>query len=438
MLVFRRFAHNCVACGSALVAPLSRSTAPQAGSTPSVRGSADRRLSEILGQLSPEQTAALSGEPGSSELGDNTVSAVALRQQLSQKTRQAAAKSAVCKPCVMARAGTITPVQPSLAPHKEQLGRKFHIVDALDFPLGVPDLRTVPGGDVFVVNRCDLLVSHSSQLPRLKKYIMEHFAAHGIGSDRVVLTSAARGWHLQKLSELFLGKPKRNYFVGPTNAGKTRLAHAMCGITGQTTWALPFTTQHALEHRTLREFRAKPLVDCPSTPAGSTALGELLPTVLRKTCAGVRMTRREPKYRLPLVRARTGQIVSIGGLLAVEFPPLERAVPIHMFVGMGGFAHAEYARAMSGMEKLREINASTNPAHLKMRVHDNLGLELEPLLSFYPAAKEPKAVKPQVVVQNLGYLQPFVFGALPEDYRATVWAPRGTGVGLRKEVLPFL
>lgn len=434
-LIFRRFAH-CVGCGNELVFPISRSRAfPKDLVKSGAQAISNSNVERIFAQLSDEQREALDW---GNEFRSVKKHDFNFDRQMAKAN--AAFKSSICKQCIMTRDGSITPVNiPQTA--TAFLGKIFHVIDAIDFPAGVPSSKDFHMGDIFVINRADLIVNHESQLSKLKHYVMETvFKPLGVPDNNVILTSGQRGWHLKKLAEYFVDRPKRNYFVGPTGSGKTLLVHRLSGTSqkqGPTVWPVPYTTQKEAEYKSLPEFRSRHVVDTPSHANGSSILSLILPNVLRKVIAGAQMMQRDPKYRGPKATAKSGQVVSVGGLVALEFPALDKRMPIHVFSGVGGLAHTDFLHTFKDLDKVQELNESNEPSKLKMRMHDSLGLQLERKLNFRPFDKHSRT-RQGVVIKHLGFLQPFLFGDFPEDYEVTLWAPPGTDVGLRPEILPWI
>lgn len=425
----------------------------------------DKKLHEdLLPQMSESQLQALNWGDNSSKNSD-TISKHEQNLQSFRTKMEKTTKSQVCSDCLLARNGTASeikvPEETQLVDDDgiEPLKNNFQVVDALDFPLGLPDLQLAAdlpkqfakkyADTVFVINRCDLLVGHQSQLQLLKKYFMEaFFNKKGIQESKVVLVSATRGWNLKKLSESFARSAKiLNVFNGPTNVGKTKLVHVLSGIDkhdlagGPSTWPLPFTTQEPQVYTSQGHMRSKRMVDMPSMSmkdGGAGCFSLLRSNLVRKVSAGTKMTNKTPKYTVPKVLGKSGQTVSIGGLIALEFPHIDslqsRRLPYHVFCDIGGLAHTEFLHTFKDLDQVNKMNHSDHPNHVRMRMHDVPNLELVKKLSFQPLL--PTGERQSLVIQGMGFVQPYFFGTFPPYYTVTVYAPKDIEVGVRKEVLP--
>lgn len=457
---------HCVGCGTHSI-PKNRRVPdfPPPAPVEAVSEKMDKKLHhELLPQMSESQLEALNWSDNNTNSGD-LISKHEQNLQTFRSKMEKTTKSQICSGCLLARNGTATDIK---VPEETQLVDEdgieppkinFQVVDAVDFPLGLPDLQLAAdlpkqfakkyADTVFVINRCDLLVGHQSQLQLLKRYFMEaFFNKRGIKESKVVLISATRGWNLKKLSESFARSAKvLNVFNGPANSGKTKLVHVLSGVDkndlagGASTWPLPFTTQEPQVYTSQGHMRSKKMVDMPSVSmggGGAGCFGLLRPNLVRKVSAGTKMTNKTPKYTVPKVLGKSGQTVSVGGLVALEFPHIDvsqsRRLPYHVFGNIGGLAHTEFLHTFKDLEQVNKMNHSDHPNHIKMRMHDVPNLELVKKLSFQPLL--PTGERQSLVIQGMGFVQPYYFGSFPPYYTVTVWAPKDIEVGVRKEVLP--
>lgn len=375
----------------------------------------------------------------------------ALKKQQAQMLIDAEQKERLCRPCLLNRNGSTTIMNPSTfdlsvyldelrAEHGANL-RVFHVLDAHDFPTGIP--ASVAPDDAIIVNRVDL-VADRTRLSHAKEYYMrEFFGKMGVPDANVFVTSVEKRWNVRNLAEAL---ERVNVFVGPTNSGKTRLVHELAGVehkdtkwqlTRHSTWPVPYTTQEPLELRATPFFRARKLIDTPSVPLAG-FYDMLSGRVVRKMAAGATMTKNVSKYAVPKLRLFTGHVGSVGGLIALEFPELivdgaAKTSVAHMMIGMGGIAHSKFAQRFKNMDTLHRINASDLEVHEAMRMHTQPGLRLEKALEL--------DVRDTLVVRGLGFIQPRIFHPVPEDYRIGVYVPQGLGQALstrREMVLEYL
>lgn len=454
MRTFKRLLH-CVGCGNRLENLLQTAKYVPLEAA----ASNDARIAEqIESGLSEVQMKSLDWKKPSSN-GTN-IERRELARLRAQKKLEKAQKSDICYPCALNKSGSKTVLNPTSFSYSQYVSelktqsqlkideiQVVHVIDAHDFPTGVP-LEYRPG-DLFVVNRCDL-VSPKTTLQQLKSYYMrEQFNQMGVNEANVVTTSLTSLWNLRLLADKF---KRFNVFVGNTNAGKTALVNYFCGIdkrdarkrvhtaatASRSTWPVPYTTQTPRELRALPTFNSVKLVDTPSIYKPS--FNPLLSSkVIRKVNAGVKMHTNDFKYGVPQIKMSTGQVATVGGLFALEFPKLMEnndSVPVHVHVGVGGVAHSQFATNFKCIDKVFQLNNRNLKVAEKYsvlepqtvvakpglrdthfaRMHTVPGLELAPVYKFKPGKT--------LAVHSLGFIHPHIFAPVPADYEITVWAPR--------------
>lgn len=367
---------------------------------------------------------------------------ITTRQDLTQAKRQnkMIKQMTFCRPCLDSRDGRNAILRPVYSSPLECLSQIpqdstiFYVCDAMDFPMTLSPqlLKNIPQAH-FVVSRIDLVISHPNQEKKFKEYVMDIFFGNlGVSPSRVHTVSTFRGWGLTKVAEC-LGWS--NYFIGQANTGKTRLVQSLSGISAtNSTWPVPFVTQNATNYNLGR----KELIDMPSMPEAQSKKGifDIVSTkYLRKICSGRRLfTNSNSHLATPKVTGKSGQTISICGVVALELPSLydDSKAFVHIYPLVGGFNPSQ-GRAHSSINVIDKINSSSNPNYTNWSIAKKDGINnLKYVRDF-----DLKSGR-ELVVRGLGVLVPMITGTPLDSYTCRVYALPGVEIGERPKIMPAL